>query len=262
MAGVIGSWWTSADSLSSCCTNVFREHFIEAITKSFGSICFGSLVVPPLGILNFFLLFICPSTMSKTHTIPLSLDHSTHHSTHDVGSMTGDKNIKSDISQTGIYSHMSSPLDGILKYFNDFGFTYIGLYRLGFIKSSEMATEIFECREWTGIVSDRLISNVLRIISLLITLASGFFGLVVEQYDGYSFTNFQKPTSTAFIIGCFIGFMLSSVCLKVVESAVSTVLVCFSVAPYTFKRFHPVLSYEMRDSWGGVWLDDVVKSEV
>ena len=155
---------------------------------------------------------------------------------------------------------MSTPLDGVVRYCNEFGFTFIGLYRQGFIKSSELATDVFKAREWSGIVSDRLIPNVLRIISLLITLGSGFFGLVVEEYDGYSFTNFRKPTSTAFIIGSFFGFMLSSVCMKVVESAVNAVLVCFSVASYPFKHYHPVLSSEMRDSWGEmgvVWLDEV-----
>ncbi len=252
VAGVIGSWWTSADSLSSCCTSAFREHFVQAVTKSFGSICFGSLVVPPLDLLNFFLLFVCPQT-AQSHSIPLD------HSSHDVGSMIGgDKSVRSDTSPSTIYSQMSSPLDGVTRYFNDFGFTYIGLYRHGFIQSSEIATDVFKAREWSGVVSDRLIPNVLRIISLLITFGSGFFGLVVEEYDGYSFTNFQKPTSTAFIIGCFIGFMLSSVCMKIVESAVNAVLVCFSVAPYPFKHFHPVLSSEMRASWGVVWLDEVV----
>ncbi len=169
----------------------------------------------------------------------------------------GDKSVKSELSSTSFYPQMSSPLDGITRYFNDFGFTYVGIYRQGFIASSEKATDIFKAREWSGIVADRLIPYILKIICLLITLGSGFFGLVVEEYDGYSYTNFRKPTSTAFIIGCFVGMVLSSVCLKVVESSVSTVLVCFSVAPYAFKHFHPILSDEMRASWGGMWLDEI-----
>ena len=258
MAGIVGSWWTSADSLSSCCTSVFREHFVEAVTNSFGSICLGSLVVPPLGILNFFLLFICPQSFTKAHSLPLSLDHSGH----DVGSIIGDKSIKSDMSPASTYAHVPSPLDGATRYFNDFGFTYIGLYRTGFVASSEKATDVFKAREWSGIISDRLIHYILLIICVLITFGSGFFGLVVDDYDGYNFTNFQKPTSTAFIIGCYIGFMLSRVCMQVVDSAVSAVLVCFSVAPYPFKHYHPVLSSEMRASWGGVWLDEISLSEV
>jgi len=262
VAGVVGTWWASPDSLTSCCTNVFREHFIISITKSFGSICFGSLVVPPLGVLQFFLLFLCPpQTSSKSHSISIPVsDHSSH--AHDVGSMMGDKSVKSELSTASFYPQMSSPLDGIMRYFNDFGFTYVGLYRQGFIVSSEKATDIFQARGWSGIVADRLIPYILKIICLFITLGSGLFGLVVEEYDGYSFTNFRKPTSTAFIIGCFVGMVLSSVCLKVVESSVSTVLVCFSVAPYAFKHFHPVLSNEMRGSWGGVWLDEITKTPV
>jgi hypothetical protein len=230
-----------------------------SITKSFGSVCLGSLVVPPLDVLHFFLLFICPQSSTKPRSISLT---ATDHSSHDVGSIMGDKSVKSDVSPASFQPQMTSPLDGIMTYFNDFGFTYVGIYRKSFISSSEKATEIFKARGWSGVVADRLIPYILRIICYLITFGSGFFGLVVEEYDGYSFTNFRKPTSTAFIIGCFVGYVLSSVCLKVVESTVSTVLVCFSVAPYAFKYHHPMLSNEMRASWGGTWLDEMSIGQV
>lgn len=165
-----------------------------------------------------------------------------------------------DVSIASLYpNHVSSPLDGIMRYFNDFGFTYVGIYRKKFTYSSDKATTVFKARGWLEIVSDRLIPHILRIVSFLITLGSGFFGMVVEGNDGYSFTNFRKPTLTAFIIGCSVGFVLSSVCLKIIESSVSTVLVCFSLYPYAFKQYHPMLSNEMRASWGGTWLDEVTE---
>ena len=252
VAGVVGSWWTTSNSISSCCTSVFRHHFMTSITKSLGSICLGSLTVPPLGMLHVVLMVICPQTNSKPRPIQINLADSAH----DVGSIMGEKSVKSEISIASMYSQQISPLDGIMRYFNDFGFTYVGIFRKSFVHSSQKATDVFKARGWSVIVSDRLIPQILRITSLLITLSSGAFGLVVEEYDGYSFTNFQKPTSTAFIIGCFTGFVLSSVCLKVIESSVSTVMVCFSVAPYAFKHYHPMLSSDMRASWGGIWLDE------
>ncbi len=125
-----------------------------------------------------------------------------------------------------------------------------------FKTSSRKATDVFKAREWVGVSSDNLVPHVLALISVFITLGSGCFGLVVEEFDGYSFTNFQKPTSTAFSIGCWIGFVISRILFKLVGSAVNTVLVCFSLAPWTFKVNHPVLSHEMRSSWGGTWLDE------
>mmetsp|Transcript_25416 Transcript_25416/g.29437 ORF Transcript_25416/g.29437 Transcript_25416/m.29437 type:complete len:1213 (-) Transcript_25416:136-3774(-) len=257
VAGVVGSWWSTPEYYTSCCTNVCRGHFGRAITESFGSICFGSLVVPPLSWLQN-IAHMCSHYNIKPQPISIPISE---HSSHDVGSMMGDKSVKSDMSAASFFPQPSSSFDDVVRYFNDFGFTHIALYREGFVSSSEKATEVFKARSWLGIVTDPIIPHVLTIISLFITLSSGCFGLVVEEFDGYSFTNFKKPTSTAFLIGCCIGMVLSSVCLKVVASSVNTVLVCFSTAPYAFKYYHPVLSNEMRASWGGIWLDELVQVE-
>jgi Plasma-membrane choline transporter len=45
IAGTVGSWWFEPqDEPAICCGNVFNS-FIRTITTSFGSICFGSLLV-------------------------------------------------------------------------------------------------------------------------------------------------------------------------------------------------------------------------
>lgn len=43
--GVVGTWWFSPMEASSCCSNAVGASFIRATTFSFGSICFGSLLV-------------------------------------------------------------------------------------------------------------------------------------------------------------------------------------------------------------------------
>lgn len=44
-AGVIGTWWFVPDECSSCCSSALKDSFVRATTYSFGSICFGSLLV-------------------------------------------------------------------------------------------------------------------------------------------------------------------------------------------------------------------------
>jgi len=245
VAGVVTSWWTDPESLTSCCNNVLRKQFVLSLTSSFGSICLGSLVSPALEVLRHTLGICWHSSIQ-----PQGLE-----SNHD-NVILGEHSVHSDPSNLALLPVPKSPIDGAIKYFNDYGFTYMGIYREKFQTSSFKATEVFEMREWVGVVSDKLIDTVLCIMTIAITLATGAFGLVVEEFDGYSFSNFQKPTSTAFFIGCLIGWVVSSVYLKVVSSSVSTVLVCFSLAPWKFSVNHPVLSKEMRASWGGIWLDE------
>lgn len=246
IAGVIATWWTSPDSLKGCCNHVLRESFYKSITSCFGSICLGSLVTPPLEILRG-TLGLC----FDAYVQPLSNDPLT-----DL-SVLADMSVKSDQSYPLILPDYSSPLDGIIRCFNNYGFTYVGIYGESFTKSSRTATDVFKARKWGGVVSDKLIPFVLSMMSIVITLGSGCFGLVVEEFDGYSFTNFHKPTATAFLIGCAIGIVTSSVCMKVVSSSVCTILVCFSLAPFEFKVEHQDLSEELRKSWGGSWLDDL-----
>ena len=44
VAGVVGSWWFTPNS-NGCCSSAVLGSFVRTMTTSFGSICFGSLLV-------------------------------------------------------------------------------------------------------------------------------------------------------------------------------------------------------------------------
>ena len=45
VAGVVSTWWFVPDEASSCCSKAIMGSTVRATTTSFGSICFGSLLV-------------------------------------------------------------------------------------------------------------------------------------------------------------------------------------------------------------------------
>jgi hypothetical protein len=45
VAGVVSTWWFVPSEASSCCSVATKDSFVRATTSSFGSICFGSLLV-------------------------------------------------------------------------------------------------------------------------------------------------------------------------------------------------------------------------
>lgn len=45
VAGVVSTWWFAPSEASSCCSVAIKDSFVRATTWSFGSICFGSLLV-------------------------------------------------------------------------------------------------------------------------------------------------------------------------------------------------------------------------
>ncbi len=45
VTGTVGAWWFSPTDGSSCCSAGMLDSMVRALTTSFGSICFGSLLV-------------------------------------------------------------------------------------------------------------------------------------------------------------------------------------------------------------------------
>ena len=45
VAGMVGNWWFEPSEASHCCSSAVNNSFLRAMTTSFGSICFGSLLV-------------------------------------------------------------------------------------------------------------------------------------------------------------------------------------------------------------------------
>lgn len=49
---MVGNWWMEPEEAASCCSSAVNNSFLRAITTSFGSICFGSLLVAILDALR------------------------------------------------------------------------------------------------------------------------------------------------------------------------------------------------------------------
>lgn len=114
---------------------------------------------------------------------------------------------------------------------------------------------LFRNKGWTAIINDNLADMVLFMISVMIGLFTGLVGFVVASLDKNIFAEFgfESPGGIGFMFGFFIGLILSSIMLGVVESAVSTCVVCFAESPAEFEQNHPDLSLQMRDAWRSSW---------
>mmetsp|Transcript_33632 Transcript_33632/g.50155 ORF Transcript_33632/g.50155 Transcript_33632/m.50155 type:complete len:1010 (-) Transcript_33632:681-3710(-) len=258
VAGTIGAWWFNPEQVSPCCSRVVNKSFVQSLTSSFGSICFGSLFVHPAHVISRLIIVFFPH-LDRVPTPVLYLRRSrdgvesvASWESSEIDALNVDTRPRSERALQGF----TSRLTGI---FNHWAFTYIGLHdHDSFLDAGKKAMALFEIREWTHIVADGLIHNVLFLSCFVIGGSAGCFGLMVEEVDGYSFTSFNKPMITAFLIGSFIGFSLSNVFLNIVGSSVNTVLLCYAAAPFEFHQNHHLLSNEMKDSWNERWSDNFV----
>lgn len=223
-AGVIGTWWFQPTEANSFCSKSIGDSFHRATTYSFGSICFGSLIVATIQALR-------------------QLNHQ----------LRGNEDAQLLVC---LIDCCLACIEGIVEYFNKWAYIYVGLYGYSYLDAGKNVITLFQNKGWTVIITDDLAENVLFMISLLIGLITGLMGYLLSYFDQNIFANFNANIDSASIgfgFGFLIGFVLSSILLSVVASAVNTVIVCFAESPREFEMNHPQLSLEMRNAWRMAW---------
>lgn len=218
-AGVIGTWWFAPSEASAFCSQAIGESFGRATTYSFGSICFGSLVVALIQALR-------------------QLNHQ----------MRGNEDAQILVC---LIDCILACIEGIIEYFNKWAYVYVGLYGYSYIDAGRNVITLFRNKGWSTIISDDLAENVLFMISVMIGLLTGLVGFIVASLDQNIFANFgfEEPGSVGFIFGFLVGLVMSSILMSVVASSVKTVIVCFAESPAEFQQNHPQLSMQMREAW-------------
>ena len=293
VASAIGTWWFRPSEIGPFCTAAVVRPLVRSLTKSFGSICLGSLIVQPAQImlnLGTGCCFLCGSTESQcmnpppdpdeekqallsaskksqedlekempgSPTIPKSRGSAKDTSNAKTGGNADVQDGDSAVEAVGLCRRCCrcfSPMHRRIRSCNRWTYTYIGMYAYSFFEAGERALQLFQTRQWVEVVEDSLIQNVLLMSSVVIGGSAGVFAVVVEETDGYDFTSFHQPIISAFVIGSVLGYVLSNILLLgVVGSAVNTILVCFAAGPFEFDKNHPRLSREMREVWSQqVW---------
>lgn len=222
VAGVVGSWWFVPDENGFCGKTVCGS-FYRTLTTSFGSICFGSLIVAIIQALR--------------QIVHMAKDND------DIGPMIA-----------CCIDCILSCIEGLVEYFNKWAFVYVGLYGYGYCEAGKNVMTLFRDRGWDAIIADDLVGSVLGLLSMVtglitagvsVAIASSnkAFEMLIEELD---------RTSVLFIaglIGFIIGFFLCAIVMGVIASSVNATIVLFAEAPTEFETHYPELSREMRAAY-------------
>jgi len=210
VAGTVGTWWWNPLEASGCCSKGVRDSHNRALTYSFGSICFGSLLVAIIQTLK----QLAESAREQEGGLLRCLADC-----------------------------ILGCLETIMEMFNEWAFVYVGLYGYSFIEASKNVITLFKSRGWTAIITDYMVDRVLMMLSFGNGLLSG----ACAAYISYVFN--LNLEGEAFMVGFLVGVLLTSTVLGVVGSGVNTVIVCYAEDPLAFEINHYELSMRMRDTW-------------
>jgi hypothetical protein len=223
IAGVVGSWWFMPDE-SGFCGSAVCGSFYRTLTTSFGSVCFGSLLV---------------AIIEATRQLVESLRQN-----EELGS-----------AFACVIDCVLGCLQGLIEYFNKWAYVYVGLYGFGYCEAGKNVMQLFRDRGWEAVIADDIVSTVLGLVALvagLVTAGAGVLTAVtVDWFD--EMIALQGDTTFVYVItgvvGFIVGFALCSIVMGVISSSVNATIVLFAEAPAEFESNHPELSREMRNAY-------------
>ena len=188
------------------------------MTTSFGSICFGSLIVAIIQALR-------------------ALANAAR------------SNDDGNAILVCIAECILQCLASIVEYFNKWAFIYVGLYGYGYLEAGKNVFTLFKNRGWEAIIADDLVSNTLFFVSVVVGGIAGAVGLILSVTTDWFAQAATNGRAASFTLGFVIGLVLTSIAMSAIASAVNAVIVLFAEAPAEFQQNHPELSQKMRDTW-------------
>jgi hypothetical protein len=247
IAGVVGTWWfapeeartTSANngsSYSCCrtwcgCSPAIHDSWVRSSVYSFGSICFGSLLVGVMRVLQF--LVRCGRQRRQQSRDPTQ------------GANGGDLCFC-------LLECVVDNLEYLLQYINQWSFVYVGLYGYDYWTAGKQVTTLFQQRGWSMIVNDQLVGRSLAMMSVLIAFITGVIGVLV----GFFFFG-PLGAGFSFMVGFVLGMTSCSILFGVVTSAVNTIVVCFAESPNQLRFNHsPELYQKLAQAWRAAYPED------
>ena len=220
VAGTVGTWWHSPEE-NGCCSSGVRNSFVRTVTTSFGSICFGSLLVAIIQALK---------------------------ALAEQARANGDGGIGACIAEC-----ILGCLAAMLEYFNKWAFVYVALYGKSYLESGKEVFNLFKNRGWEAIIADDLIGNALFLVSLIVGGVMGAIALIFEATTDW-FDDFDgSGRAVAFFLGFIVGLAICSILMSTIASAVNAIIVLFADSPREFEANYPELSQKMRQTWNEVY---------
>ncbi|KAG2836391.1 hypothetical protein PC111_g5031 [Phytophthora cactorum] len=219
VAGTVATFWYQSESNGATGASLKR-----ATTTSFGSICFGSLIVAFLQALR---------ALAESG--------------------------RQDGSALACFAEcILGCLQSLMEYFNRWAYVYVGIYGYKFTQAGKAVFELFKQRGFDAIINDDLIGNVLGFAALGVGLiCAGVGALIAETTDAVTFQN-----STAFlaILGLVVGIGVAVTPLAVIDSSVATIFVCFAEDPAAFQHSHPELYAPLVQEWHNLYPEIMVQA--
>lgn len=206
VAGVAATWYFNTEA-----RNVTSDSLKRALTTSFGSIAFGSLII---SIINALKVLI----RAQSDDMP-------------------------EIARCIIMCIVSC-IEAIAEFITKYAFVHVGIYGDDFIGAAKKTWELLMSRGFDVLVNDDLSGLALGFSAFVGGAVSGIVGGLVALALGLN----SNSTILAMVLAFFLGFAVMSVMMSVLDSGVATLMVLWADDPAALQANHQHLHLKLNDA--------------
>jgi len=217
ICGVFATWYFQMQNMQNPTSNSAKR----ALTTSFGSICYGSLLVAIIKTLRF---------LAQTR---------------------GNNNGGAMAIIACIIVCLLRCIEQIIQYLNTYAFCQVAIYGKPFCTAAKDTWTLFQQHGIDALVNDNLVGTVLSYSCLLGGIFSAGFAYLICW--GLSGSYYPIPV-IACVIGLLLGLFVLAIVLQVVHSGVVTIFVCFSMEPSALNANAPELYNKMREAYNNIFV--------
>ncbi|ORZ03277.1 plasma-membrane choline transporter-domain-containing protein [Syncephalastrum racemosum] len=216
LAGVFATVYFFNDTARSPIWGSLRR----ALTTSFGSICFGSLLIALVNMLRYFLQLAQSSTDNPVLGFLIC-----------------------------IVQCIVACLQGLFQWFTYYAFSGVAIYGQAFIPSAKRTWNLMKDRGIEAMINDNLIGNVLFMGGLLVGVLSSLLGFIYLEAAQPRYNQGGGMTPVVVLVCFLIGSSMFSSIATVISSGVATTFVCLAEDPDALRRTKPALFEKIRETW-------------
>ncbi|KAJ1963738.1 putative choline transporter, neither null mutation nor overexpression affects choline transport [Dipsacomyces acuminosporus] len=196
----------------------------RATTNSFGSICFGSLIVAAI------------------QTVRAIL-HAVRHD--------NDNNIVTQLIACCIDCILGC-IEGMVEFFNKYAYVEVAMYGKPFIQAARDTWDLIKDRGVDALINDCLIGNVLYMGSFLCGAIVAIVAWAYITVTKPEYNTTGSYTAPIIIIAFIIAMGMFTVLLKCIDSGTATTFVCLAEDPQAMARNNPRLFAQVMESYPNV----------
>jgi hypothetical protein len=138
-------------------------------------------------------------------------------------------------------------IEELIEYFNKYAFTQVAIYGKDYCTAAKDTWELAKSRGLDAVINDDLIGNVLVLGSIFVGLITGAIGVVYVNMS-------TLPKTDVWYVGIglisfFIGMAEFAVFATVIDSGVCTTFVCLAEDPVCLARTKPELYQRVQETY-------------